>query len=264
MSYKDPEKQKEAQQRYEEKRKGKLHRAWTGICYPDSMPANYDDYFSGLHLPVYLGPLHDCDTWTQKDQQENPDHIAGKPKKSHYHYLVVYPHGVDRETFLADFKWLNAPVNVKYVRDLVAMVRYLVHKDDPQKAQYNPDDIKYYGGADNDLVNQLGTAEKAVALKEMRKYIVKNQIVDFWMFAMYCDDCMSSWARLLNESCTYVITQFINSYRAYCKEQLREQMQQVSRAGCLVPPTDPATGEIREGYKVVDDDNSLPPDVSDT
>lgn len=54
MPYKDSGKQKEAQQRYEEKRKGKLHRAWTGICYPDSMPANYDDYFVDLHLPVYV------------------------------------------------------------------------------------------------------------------------------------------------------------------------------------------------------------------
>ena len=44
MPYKDPEKQREAQRRYEEKnRKGKQRTIWWAYLYEDSAPENYLD-----------------------------------------------------------------------------------------------------------------------------------------------------------------------------------------------------------------------------
>ena len=62
--YKDPEKQKEAVKRAEEKRKqknGERHKVWTLIFYPDSAPSEWRDLLADKHLKVWVSPIHDRD-----------------------------------------------------------------------------------------------------------------------------------------------------------------------------------------------------------
>ena len=218
MAYKDPEKQKEAQKKYEEKRKkqnGERRKVWTGIFYPDSAPpeAEWKEAMSQMHMKIWVSPPHDKDKWTESDEQKNPKHKAGSVKKNHRHFLAEYEVQVDRQQFLDDFAFLNGGENVKYVRSLRSMVRYLCHLDDPEKAQYDKADVLTFGGADLDLVEQLGTHERHEALKAMRVFIRDNNIVDFCDFVDYCDECESAWAYLLDDNSSYVIEKYIKSRR---------------------------------------------------
>lgn len=242
MAYKDPEKQKEAQKRYEEKRKaerGDRKKCWTLIFYPDSAPSDWQDRLSELHLPVWVSPLHDADMWSESDEREDPRHKAGTSKKPHYHLVAEYEVQVDRLTFFSDFAFLNGPANVKHVKSLRSMVRYLAHLDDPQKAQYDKDAILCFGGAERDIVMQLGTHERHEMLRAMRAYIKAHSIVDFCDFVDYCDGCESAWSQLLDDNSSYVIEKYIKSLRY----KLREEAGHLSRA-CRV---DPATGEVLSG-----------------
>ena len=234
MPYKDPEKKKEADRRAEQKRKereGSRHRAWLLIFYPDSAPAEWRDMISDLQLPVWVSPLHNADTWTKADEKKDPKHKAETKKKDHWHLVAQYPDKVSREQFLADFGFLNGPANVKACKSLISSVRYLVHADDPDKAPYDKADVLTFGGAEIDLVEQLGTHERHEALKAMRAFIRKNNIVDFCDFMDYCDECESAWAYLLDDNSSYVIEKYIKSRRY----KLREEMDALARQGKPYP-----------------------------
>ena len=234
MPYKDPAKKAAKQKEYEENRKkkeGARVRCWMLIFYPDSAPKVWPDMVSDVHLPVWVSPLHNADKWTEADEKENPKHKAGTKKKDHWHLVAQYPDKVSREQFLADFGFLNGPENVKQVKSRISMVRYLVHADDPDKAQYDKADVRTFGGAEIDLVEQLGTHERHEALKAMRAFIRKNNIVDFCDFVDYCDECEITWAHLLDDNSSYVIEKYIKSRRY----KLREEMDARSRLGKPYP-----------------------------
>ena len=83
MPYKDPEKQREAQRRYEEKnRKGKQRTIWWAYLYEDSAPENFLDLMreSGMEG---LAMKHDRDVTA-----------AGEVKEAHWHVVVRFSHAV--------------------------------------------------------------------------------------------------------------------------------------------------------------------------
>ena len=57
-------------------------RSYAGVIYPESMPDDWDEYLTSLHIKILLSPLHDKDL--------NPDHEL---KKSHYHILAMFDGG---------------------------------------------------------------------------------------------------------------------------------------------------------------------------
>ncbi len=216
MPYTDKNKQREAQKRYEEKRKvanGLRYRCWTLIFYPDSAPEEWRDMLAEKHVPMWVSPLHDRDVWTKADEKKNSQHVVGERKKPHYHLIVQYDSVVNVNTCLRDFACLNGPQNVEHVESLTSMVRYLVHADDPDKAQYERADVLTFGGADKDIVEQLGTHERHEALKAMRRFIREHGIVNYCDFVDYCDECEATWAHLLDDNSCYTIQNYIKSMR---------------------------------------------------
>ena len=214
MPYKDPEKRKEAKRRYEQTRKGTRFKVWTLIFYPDSAPGDWPDLLSDLHLRIWVSPVHDQDMWTEKDEKKNPAHKAGEKKKPHFHLVVEYVNPISASEVKTDFACLNGASDVKHVRDKVAILRYLIHKDDPQKAQYRPEDVRVFGGADADDLNLLGTRQRHEELKRIRAFIEKRGFVDFYAFCLYCDECEDTWSRLIDDNSAYIVEKYIKSYRA--------------------------------------------------
>lgn len=236
MPYKDPEKKKEADKRADAKRKaknGERHKVWTGIFYPESAPPEdeWREEMSQKHVKIWVSPEHDADKWTVADAKKNAAHKAGTLKKNHRHYIAEYETQVDLQTFLDDFAFLNGGHNVKYVRSLRSMVRYLCHLDDPDKAQYDRDKVLTFGGADFDIVEQLGSHERHEALKAMRAFIRDNGIVDFCDFVDYCDEAEAAWSALLDDNSSYVIEKYIKSRRYKMQDAQRAAELEAYRKG---------------------------------
>lgn len=249
MPYKDSAKQAEARKRYDEKRKkanGERHKVWTLIFYPDSACPDWQEMISDVHIRVWVSPAHNLDAWTQADERKDPKHVAGLLKKPHYHLVAAYETQVDRDTFLKDFAFLNGPQNVKAVKSLTAMVRYLVHADDPNKAQYSKAEVLTFGGAEIDLVEQLGSHERGEALKAMRKFIRDHNVVNFCDFVDYCDDCEATWSALLNDNSSYVIEKYIKSRRYKAMDEQRELSYNRLGKACQGRPEGPGV-EILPG-----------------
>ena len=54
--------------------------------------------------------------------------------------------------------------------------------------------------------------------------IREHDIIYFDLFYDYCDDCEIVWAHLLDDSCTYVIREYIKA-RAYRVDREREEFE---------------------------------------
>lgn len=114
------------------------------ILYPDSSTYNVDKVIKSLaeeHLTFAVSPIHD------KDFNED-----GSPKKAHYHLLLAYSSATTLNNIRS---WLNCcgmPESdlhsVRVCASAVGYFRYLIHKDNPDKAQYDYKDIRIFNDFD--------------------------------------------------------------------------------------------------------------------
>lgn len=229
MPYKDPEKAKAAKKKYEKKREVRRTN-WMFVFYEDSCKF-WRQEFEELGIPVLISPLHDQDVWTERDEAKNPEHKTGTLKKPHRHGIIMYdPNSKASYTEVCeDLAFLNSK-NIKWVKRLPSMVRYLTHEDSKDKAHYSRDGVLEFCGADyRDLVNRESDVHEE--MREMRKFVNKY-FVDFDQFWLWCDENNPEWSRLLDSKC-YGIERFLKAKRGRLNT-----LGQLSFAMSMQPPID--------------------------
>ena len=109
-------------------------RIWTFVCYPDSVPADWEQILTErFNLQWARSPLHDSDFNADETQ-----------KKPHWHIVLVFD-GVKRYEQVKEISdTINATIPQK-VHNLQGLMRYFIHLDNPEKAQYDIKDIKAVG-----------------------------------------------------------------------------------------------------------------------
>lgn len=140
-------------------------RNWAFILYPESAPVDWREKLQLYGVPCAVSPLHDKDI--SKD---------GQPKKPHYHILFTYKHPTTSNnvlSFVVDCMKQNK--HCEPVQDLNGYYRYLAHLDNPDKAQYNPDDIVTYCKFKIPR-EKMDTDECVIGLFD---FIRDNQITDY-------------------------------------------------------------------------------------
>lgn len=104
----------------------KKYRCFTIVLYDESTYYNFDDVMFNIRGFKYWAYV--------KHYPEDEE------RQVHYHVIVK----VDNATTCEGIsKRLGVPVQyIKYVRNIRAMCRYLIHLDDPDKIQYSIEDVK--------------------------------------------------------------------------------------------------------------------------
>lgn len=118
-------------------------RYWTFIIYPESVKEDYIEYLQQTGLQVAISPLHDKD--------KNPD---GTTKKPHYHILVCFAGPTTYNRVVSITEYLGATIPQR-VMSAVGIIRYFTHQDNPEKYQYNKEDIKTINGLDLNQMNEM-------------------------------------------------------------------------------------------------------------
>lgn len=96
------------------------------------------------------------------------------------------------------------------VGDLSGMVRYLVHFDDADKAQYDIQDIETYAGADVLAhFSEAGDVDEAVG--EMMDWLCEQGVTSFAALSRYARTYRKDWFRVLTSKRTVFIAQFCKS-----------------------------------------------------
>ena len=114
------------------------------ILYPDSSTYDSDKLIKALaaeHLTFAVSPIHDKDV-----------EADGSLKKPHFHLLLAYSSATTLNNIRGWFFACGMPEcelhSVRVCASGVGYYRYLTHKDNPEKAQYNDNDIRVFNDAD--------------------------------------------------------------------------------------------------------------------
>lgn len=146
----------------------KKKRYWAFVLYPESAPSNWREFLQQTGLSIAVSPLHDSDI--------DP---TGQPKKSHYHIILCY----DGPTTFNNVKTnitepLNQPIPIS-LEQVRGYFRYLTHKDNPDKFQYNEKDITIINDFDIDNYNDLTKSQVNAILIELQKLIIEYKITEY-------------------------------------------------------------------------------------
>lgn len=192
------EAQKQADEKYEKKRAGQRARNWAFIIYPESAPENWRELLDDLHVPAAVSPLHD------RDENAN-----GDPKKEHRHIVLAFDANKTRDQVLeliAPFKGTTA---VK-LNSLVGMLRYLTHMDNPEKAQYDKNQVETFGGLQYfSIIENAG--DKIGMLSEIMEWIDDHACTKYAVLMRYARKERPDWFELLCMGHTIVISEYIKS-----------------------------------------------------
>ncbi|MDL2248766.1 replication protein [Tyzzerella sp. OttesenSCG-928-J15] len=201
----------ERKKRYDEKRAGQRTRNWAVIFYPDDLPENWTSLVDELHVKWIQSPIHDNDF--------NAD---GKPKKPHYHTLFMF--GVIKTAEQVEQMFIEifgksetdsiigvAPPQLAI--DRCAVVRYMAHMDNPDKAQYDVADIIGHNGADVAEVLKYSATETREMIVAMEEYIEENNIIELADFSKAIRYEYPEWHTIVATKMTIYFNAFIRSCR---------------------------------------------------
>lgn len=114
------------------------------ILYPDSATYDVDSVIKSLaqeHLTFAVSPIHD------RDIEDD-----GSLKKTHYHLLLAYSSATTLNNIRCWFNACGMPESelhsVRVCASGVGYFRYLTHKDNPEKVQYDENDIRVFNDSD--------------------------------------------------------------------------------------------------------------------
>lgn len=114
------------------------------ILYPDSTTYDVDKIIKSLaeeHLTFAVSPIHD------RDIEDD-----GSLKKGHYHLLFAYSSATTLNNIRCWLSVCGMPESelhsVRVCASGVGYFRYLTHKDNPEKVQYDDKDIRVFNDSD--------------------------------------------------------------------------------------------------------------------
>lgn len=170
--------------------------------YPESAPDNWREIIDDMHIEWVESPLHDKDL-----------NATGEPKKPHWHVLLMFGGVKSYEQVKELTDALNAPMPER-CHNAKAMVRYMVHMDNPEKAQYSQSDIKAHGGVDLAELLRPSSSERYSIISDMIQYVKDNMIIEFQDLMDYARvNEFETWFPLLCDNSAYVVNQYIKSQR---------------------------------------------------
>jgi len=177
-------------------------RNWTIVLYPESAPDNWRDLINDIHIEWVESPLHDKDI-----------NATGEVKKPHWHILLMFGGVKSYEQVLEITQLLNCPIPER-CHNAKAMVRYMAHMDNPEKAQYSISDIRSYGGVDIAELLRPSSSERYTLISEMIEFIKISNITEFQDLLDYARlNEFDTWFPLLCDNSAFLINQYIKSAR---------------------------------------------------
>lgn len=196
-------------------------RNWAFVLYPESVPDNWKEILQATGLQCAVSPLHDKDL--------NSDN---SPKKAHWHIIACYSGPTSFNVVKGLTDSLNAPIP-QALEQVRGYYRYLTHKDNPEKAQYDDKDIQTINGFNISDFVELSKSEVMTIKKNLQQLIRERNFLeysDFMDYLLDADDLSLEYEVASNN--TYFFEKYLCSRR---NKQLHE--------GFVV---DAETGEVFE------------------
>lgn len=132
---------------------------------------------------------------------------TGHHKKTHRHWIFVFPNTTTANhanNIILEITNGSLPIAISNIKGAYA---YLTHKHDPEKYQYQKEDIIYFNGFVPENYINLGAGEEDEALKAIENIIEDKDIDEYCILVKYLRETNNDLARFLT---THTI--HINAY----------------------------------------------------
>lgn len=149
-------------------------RYWRFELYPESLPPNWLEFLKQSCVEFALSPLHDKDIYTKNVRAEDDTDLVqgkiGQIKKAHYHGIFAFTNPTTFKNVYESFlKPLGQPIPLS-CDNVRRAYEYFWHKNDPEKYQYNKDEVQVFNGFD--VLNYIN-------IEQRRILEIKLELVDF-------------------------------------------------------------------------------------
>lgn len=196
----------------------KRARNWSWIIYPESAPNNWEDLINEHHIKWAHSPVHDKDVYDKDVYEEEQcvntikkvKHKKGEKKKAHIHCVAMFEGKKSKTQIEEILKDVNASLPI-VCNSVVGMVRYFVHLDNTEKAQYKIEDIKSFCNFDIRTPfedDELYTKN----FNELVDIIVEHSIdnvIDLRLFLKATDK--NNLMSFMDNKAMYAITQYVKA-----------------------------------------------------
>ena len=174
---------------------------WAFLFYQESAPENYLEILEEIHVPFVLSPRHDKDV----------NKKTGEFKKAHKHGAFYFSSlkSYSQVSELIKDK-LNGPAHVEPVMSPKGMYDYFVHAENPEKSQYNIEDIET--GCGFELDKFLISNNNDEFLSTIIDVIDKNNFTEFNHLVKYAREENPTLLRLIVDK-TYFFAKYLDSRR---------------------------------------------------
>lgn len=168
-------------------------RNWACVFYPESLPSDWLDRLQQKGIAFCVSPLH--------NQDVNPD---GTIKKDHYHVILCFDGPTTDKNVKSITTELNQPIPIP-LESVRGYYRYLTHKDNPEKYQYNEEEIRSFNGFDS--LDLLSNSEISSLLRDIQDIINKNGLIEYSDLMDYLRDLSFDYWKVASNH-----TLFLNTY----------------------------------------------------
>ena len=176
-------------------------RNWAYMLYPDSVPDDWREMLADTHMQIYISPLHD------RDIDE-----FGNYKKPHWHIVISSDGPITQKRANEIMQPFCGTQSAEYIKSLRGYVRYLAHLDDPDKFQYDPNEIIALGGAELTDYLTYSNADKQKIVCDIVRFCEENAIYETSELTIIAISEHEEWLRAIIDK-TYFFVQVLSSFR---------------------------------------------------
>lgn len=206
------------------------------VLYPDSMNPNFKEILVQTHVPCFISPLHDLD--------QNP---TGEKKKAHYHVILMFD-GKKSKNQVQEIIDSVSGVGMERIESLRGYARYLCHLDNPEKHQYDINDVLSLNGSDYFCVIGLPRS-KYDCVGEMMQFIREREIYLYADLIQYAFHNRKSWYYSLCDNSSYVIMSFLQSIHYGWTNRPKDGRKfDVVLGKYFIESVDPDDGTVKRKY----------------
>ena len=188
-------------------------RNWAFVAYPESVPSDWLSQLQKTGLQCAISPLHDVDT--------EPN---GECKKPHWRVIVTYSGPTSFNVVKSLTESLNSP-KPQALEQIRGYYRYLTHKDNPEKRQYDERDIQTINGFNISDFVELTKSEVNEIKRRLQGMIRGSGLTEYADLMDYLLDAEMSTEYDIASSHTFFFTKYISSRRHIMQTERAESLR---------------------------------------
>ena len=199
-------------------------RTWATIVYQESAKENWQTELENLKIPCYISPLHDKDVEEEgeesvkseeyeNDKEQNEEYENEKNfKKPHWHILLIFS-GQKSRNIVKKITEQVGGVGTELVQDRLAYIKYLCHLNNPDKYQYNVEDVISLNVTNSykDVVEKADSDRIYKIINEMIEWNKLHDNIYFCDLVEYARKERPEWFRILVDRNNSLIMEYLRS-----------------------------------------------------